>query len=200
MKKTERDKYLTEVEFKTLLETARSNETAYMLFFLQGNLGLRIGEVIRLRYVDINFRERYINIPTLKQNIKPGVVNGTIKTGQLPKTYISTPVNDSVLKKVHAYVKTNKLRGWLFPDGKAHIPDWKAKRMFKLSAHAAKLNPLYSTHALRHFKGIETYKKFKDIRAVMAILRHKRIDTSVRYTIMDVDAKRSLTDAMDTVE
>lgn len=201
LKKTEREKYINKEEFIALLKAAKKDSRSYMLFFLAGNLGMRIGEAVRLRKLDISFKEKYISVPTLKREGKKGVNLGSIQVGNLPKTYVDVPVGDNILEKIQEFIKLNNIKKWLFAEKSgAHIPEWKAKRLFKRYARKAKLNAAYSVHSLRHYKGIEVYKKFKDIRAVQLVLRHRNINSSVVYTTMDMEAKRNITEQLEVVE
>ncbi|MFH1398987.1 MAG: tyrosine-type recombinase/integrase [Candidatus Woesearchaeota archaeon] len=209
-KKAEREKYIILEEFKALLLAARDNDRDYMMLYLTGNLGLRVGELIRLRRQDFHYKEKYISIPTLKQETKVGSSKGTIKQGELPKKYIDIPLDEGMTEKIKEYIINHRIMGWLFLDNekvrgaarakRSHVPDWKAKRIFKKYARKAKLNPHYSIHSLRHFKGIETYKQFKDIRAVMVMLRHRSPRSSYVYTTMDLEGKRTLIKDMKVIE
>lgn len=209
-KKLEREKYIILEEFKTLLQASKVSDRDYMMLYIAGNLGLRVGELIRLRKQDFHYKEKYISIPTLKQETKVGAPKGTIKQGELPKKYIDIPLDEGMVEKIKEYIINCEIIGWLFPDNekikratkarRSHVPDWKAKRIFKKYARKAQLNPHYSIHSLRHFKGIETYKQLKDIRAVIIILRHRNPRSSYGYTTMDLEGKRTLMKDIKVIE
>ena len=203
--KTARDKYLSKEEFSSLLKaTTASRVNAdywWLIFFLMGNLGLRGGEAVRLRVEHIDTKNCAIRVPTLKQEGKKGEKKGSIKRGQMPVTLIDTPVSQIVMDKVTNYIKSNNRRGWIFPEKDGlHLSEDKMRKAFKFFAHKAKLNPIYSPHSLRHCKGIQTYRKLKDIRAVQAMLRHRNINSTVVYTHLDLDAKRELSDNLEVME
>lgn len=199
--KTGKQKYLNAAEYGALLGAAKAQED-YMLLYLLGNLGLRVSEGIRLRVEDIDKLNRSIRVPTLKQGKVKGIQRGRIARGALPSTYIDLPINESTISKINAYLKARKIKsGWLFPcpDGK-HTPDWKAKKIFKACAAAAGLDPIYSVHSLRHYRGVALYSSLKDIRAVQVLLRHRNIASTTIYTEMDLDAKRAMVEGMTPVE
>jgi integrase len=200
-KPSKREKYIEPGEFRKLLEHA-SNEKWYMLLYITGNLGLRVGEAVRLRREDFHFKDGFVNVPTLKQGGHKGEkAKGKIQRGQLPDVYDAITAPESFLNRVSIYFENYKIKTWIFIEkDKLHIPEWKAQRIFKAVAKNAGLNPRYSIHALRHCRGIAVYKAYKDIRAVQALLRHRNINSSVVYTEMDLDAKRELTDNMEVVE
>lgn len=201
MRKTEKQKYLTEVEYQAFLNAINS-EYLYTLFFLMGNLGLRVGEAIRLRVCDINFEKKYMTIPTLKQEGGKGMAKGSIKQGELPKTYIDIPIGDEVAKVLRTYLEKQTYKGqeWLFLYNGSHLPRWLAQRKFKKYAKKAGLDKVLSVHSLRHYKGVSSYKFFKDIRAVQLLLRHRNINSTYVYTSMDLDAKRELVDKLKTIK
>lgn len=166
-----------------------------------GNLGLRIGEVVRLQVKHIDRQNKAIKVPTLKQEGKKGINHGRIKRGDIPKTLIEIPISDIMLKNIMDYVKDHKRTSWIFPysDG-LPIPEWLVRRTFKKAVKKANLNPIYSPHSLRHCRGVKAYKQVKDIRAVQALLRHKNINSTVVYTHLDLDTKREITDKLEDVE
>ncbi len=203
--KTARDKYLTTEEFAALLQAVKGNAYWYMLFYLQGNLGLRVGEVVRLRTEHLDTANCSIKIPTLKQEGHKGIHKGSISRNVIPKTLIDMPVSEVMMEKITSYLTDHRYKykgkGWLFPykDG-GHVPEYFVRRAFKSAIRHAKLSPIYSPHSLRHCKGIQAYRKLKDIRAVQALLRHRNISSTVTYTHLDLEAKRELTNELDVIE
>lgn len=200
IKKTDKQKYLTKEQFSRFLEDIK-NPYFYTLFYVIGNYGLRVGEAIRLRIQDIDFNNKYIKIPTLKQDKN----KGSLEYGKLPETYIDMPLDKKTAFLLSNFVKIVKMpKGdWLFPykanyyKGKnklAHIPKWLVQRKFKHYAKQAGLDSAYSVHSLRHYKGISIYKNLKDIRAVQLLLRHKNINSTVIYTTMSLEDKREMFD------
>lgn len=164
------------------------------MLYLLGNLGLRVGEGIRLRVTDVDFVNKCLHTPTLKQGKQKGVVKGSLPDGQLPETYIDLPLDDLTIKMLKHYIKTYAPKNWLFPWKGSHLPQRKARGLFKHYAATARLDPCYSVHSLRHFKGVVAYAALGDIRAVQLLLRHKSIASTQCYTEMSLDAKRKLSE------
>jgi integrase len=199
MTKTLRQKYLTEEEYAKFMD-AIDNAQDYVFFLLCGNLGLRVGEAIRLRLQDLDFTNGYIRVPTLKQERQKNIVKGTIKRGQLPKTYIDLPLKDDMAKVLKKYIEVYKIKDWLFPhDDGLHMHKFKAQRLFKKYAKIAELDTVYSVHSLRHFKGVQTYETLEDIYAVKEMLRHKVIGSSQVYTHMSINKKKDIVNRMETI-
>ena len=200
-KKTSRQKYLTEDEYKRLLGVIR-NERDYVLFFLCGNLGLRVGELVRLRVSDIMKDEKgyYLKIPTLKRGVVKGKVKGTIQRGELPKTYEDIPLSSDlapIREILNKYILKYKIKSWIFPYRGLHLPEYTVARYFKSYVRKAGLDPRYSIHALRHFKGFCTYKQTVDLKSVQILLRHRDIKTSSIYADANLDSKRKIVEGLE---
>jgi len=193
-KKSLKRKHITEEEFKKLLETTDKIRD-YILLFICGNFGLRVGELVRLRASDIvnENNNYYLRVPTLKRNIKKGIIKGSIKRGHLPETYEEIPFpSEKVLDLVKKYIEKYKIKDWLFPWKGSHLPEYTARRIFKRCARKIGLNPEYSIHSLRHFKGYQIYKSKTDLKAVQTILRHKSIRTTEVYAEADLETKKKI--------
>jgi len=193
-KKSLTRKHITEEEFSKLLDVTK-NDRDYMLLFICGNFGLRVGELVRLRVSDIVMEDNnyYLRIPTLKRNIRKGIVKGSIKRGQLPETYEDIPFPSmEILNFIKKYIDKYKLENWFFPWKDSHLPEYTACRIFKRYAKKIKLNPEYSIHCLRHFKGYQIYKSKTDLKAVQTILRHKSIRTTEVYAEADLETKKKI--------
>jgi len=200
-RKTSRQKYLTEDEYKRLLGAIR-NERDYVLFFLCGNLGLRVGELVRLRISDIMKDEKgfYLKIPTLKRGSKKGVRRNRLERGELPKAYEDIPISQSSVDLIFRYIKKYKVKNWLFPYESLHIPEYTVARYFKTYTRKAGLDSGYSIHALRHFRGIHIYKYKGDLKAVQTLLRHKHLETTSIYADMDLDSKRRVIENIEDIK
>ncbi|MCL6542068.1 MAG: site-specific integrase [Roseiflexus sp.] len=202
-KKTLKRKHINEQEFRNLLKAAgRSSIRDYILLFICGNFGLRVGELVRLRVSDIieTDKGKCLMVPTLKRNVKRGVVKGRIKRGELPESYEEIPFPSSeVYDLVKKYIIKFKLKNWLFPYKDSHLPEYTASRIFKKYAKQIGLNPEYGIHCLRHFKGYQIYKTKVDLKAVQTILRHKSIKTSEVYAEADFETKKKILEGIEVI-
>lgn len=61
--------------------------------------------------------------------------------------------------------------------------------IFNTHLLAANLDPRYSTHCLRHRRGVQIYSQFHDLVAVKTALRHKNIKTAQVYANIDEETK-----------
>jgi integrase len=201
-RKTSRQKYLTEEEYKRFLDSIRGDRD-YLLFLLCGNLGLRVGELVRLRVADLiqeDTQEFYLHAPTLKRGSKKGVRTGSLKRGCLPKAYEDLPISKDVVDLVLKYINKHKIKDWLFPYKDSHIPEYSVARYFKFYAKKAGLDSSYSIHALRHFRGFQIYKYRGDLKAVQALLRHKSIKTTSIYAELNLGSKRRVVEGIKTIK
>jgi len=172
-------KFLEPEEFKRLLDTAKKvNIRDYVLFLLAGNLGLRVGEVVRLRKSDFDFGAKTVMAPTLKQKTK-----GPLGKEELPVVYIELPsvhiINNEVFKK---YFNKVSGYGWLFEGKKGpryKISENSVQKIFKKYVKALGID--VSFHSLRHFRGDSIYKKTFDLMAVKTSLRHRSMKYASTY-------------------
>lgn len=173
----EKKKFLEPEEFKRLLDVAKKvNIRDYVLFLLAGNLGLRVGEVVRLRKSDFDFGTKTVMAPTLKQKTK-----GPLGKEELPVVYIELPgihiMNNEVFKKYFKVLGS----GWLFKGKRSssRISENSVQKIFKKYVKALKIE--VSFHSLRHFRGDSIYKKTFDLMAVKTSLRHKSMKYASTY-------------------
>lgn len=171
--KSERDKFLTDVEFKKLLVVAERDERAFVLFYAGGVLGLRVSEAINLsRTCFKRLGAGLVDVPTLKQKghpVKPVAVDK--QTRELFAEYLA---------------KMPRAQFFLF-EGRDQDPiDRKtAHRLFKFYAGLAGLSGAYSFHALRHYRGCKMWKATKDLKFCQSQLRHSQMSTTEKYVHLD---------------
>lgn len=189
--KLTRDKYLTEDEFKRLLACARDRRHKNAvrdraILAVAGLCGLRSKEVISIRHADcrkLNAEVPLLDIWTAKR-----------RSQQRHPDEVAVPRTAA-----HA------LRQWLKRCGskKAPLPYERVfalttsqlRRCFAYYRDRAGLNRHYSFHALRHFRGVQLYKRFKDPQLVKESLRHRRLSsTEVYIHAVDVLRKQRATD------
>jgi len=172
----EKKKFLDKEEFKKLLDLTklrrRCGNRDYVLFLIAGNLGLRVGEVVRLRKQDFNFEKKTVAVPTLKQRSK-----GPLGKDALPEIYIELPadhiLNNEIFKEYFQRVRDV----WLFGGRRIYrrLSENAAQKIFMKYMRKLGLNSTF--HSLRHFRGDSVYKSSFDLKAVQTTLRH----TSVKY-------------------
>ena len=167
----------------TLLETPdrttqKGRRDAAFLELLYGS-GLRVTEVSRLRWSDIDLNR--------------GIVRVKGKGGKERLVPLATPTKETLL----ALLPQNttpilRPRGFLFPGTKGE-PIGRATlwRRTKIHAKAAHLATLPSPHWLRHSFATHLLDKGADIRTIQEMLGHARLSTTQIYTQVATDRLRT---------
>lgn len=145
--KAPRDRYLDGEEFRALLRGARDQRNArladrdHFLLWLTGRMGVRVGELVRLRAGAFHFRpggRSFARTPTLKKRPPPGA--------PLPERDVD--IDDHDAERIRRFIVTLKPEDRLFP-----ISERAAFNVFAKAARRAGLRPELSIHALRHYRG-----------------------------------------------
>ena len=175
--KSERERFLSQQEFEKLLLAADElgGDYAFMLVYAGGALGLRIGEAVSLSRANFKrLRENLVEVATLKRRGHP-----------VEEVAIDDESRDLFADYLAA------LKGhWLFPSTDSqrpggHVSLRHANRLFKRVVLAAGLNPKFSFHALRHYRGLRLWQSTKDMKFVQLQLRHASMRHTPRYVHMD---------------
>jgi integrase len=175
--KSERERFLSQPEFEKLLLAADDlgDDYAFMLVYAGGALGLRIGEAVALSRDNFKrLRENLVSVATLKRRGHP---------------VEDVALDDESRELFQEYLTA--LRGrWLFPSTDSqrrggHISLRQANRLFKRVVLAAGLNPKFSYHALRHYRGLRLWQSTRDMKFVQLQLRHASMRHTPRYVHMD---------------
>jgi len=208
--KTDRDKFLTAEETEQLLQCVRKRGSRrdFVLCLLGLNLGLRVGELVRLRVADLDRQERLVHVPTLKRltdqektaKRKAQESGATwskprLKRGDLPTLYLDIPLLDEVFADIGKYIKEAGIKGWIFPSPKddGHLSTRQAERIFKHWARETGLRPQVSIHVFRHTRGTDLYEKGIDTLGIAWFLRHESEATTLRYKHLSPKKKAEMT-------
>ncbi len=170
--KLKREKYLLEDEYKRLLYAARTrphkNAKRDLALLATGGLGgLRAIEIVGFRHGDTDrLDEKVLRVRTAKRR-------------KVQYDDVAAPPNlVAVLKAYIRSLPAAQRQPWerVFP-----LTTRQAGRIFKIHARIAGLNPRYSIHSLRHFRGIMAYQKEKDINFAKESLRHASLASTQTY-------------------
>lgn len=94
----EPEKFLTHVEFNTLLKAAQDDRELCILFLLAG-VGLRVSEMTQIMAEDVDFGKGYLHVPALNAKFKK------------PRTVVLLPkVTEAITRQL-----AGRSKGWLFP-------------------------------------------------------------------------------------
>lgn len=151
---------------------------------------LRAGDLVRLRVSDV--------APGGVVRVRSTVIQQ--KTGRRPVPFeITEPTRDSLVPWL-------KLRGrraddWLFPSrsrGGCHISTRQYARLVARWIRMIDLEPAaYGTHSLRRSKVALVYRKTGNLRACQLLLRHRNLESTVRYLGIEVDDALALAEQIE---
>ena len=166
--KLEREKYVTLEELLAILNAAKTRKNKdgrpykhamrdFTFLVVCAGAGLRVGEAILLRPMHFNAETRTVRVPTLKRKGHP---------------LLEVPLSKRAAKALSRYIRKKRIghRERIFP-----FTDRQGQRIFKTYARMAGLNPKYSSHALRHFRGMTLYDQTKDLYGLQKLLGHSSV-------------------------
>lgn len=156
----------------------------YAMILCMLDLGLRAGEVLGLRLKDIDWKARRLNVQFTK----------TGRGRQLP-----LPTN--VQKALRDYIRTGRPQNTSFDHAFLRHP---RRQGYPLSRSALKamVRRAYShcgfpsswsgTHRLRHTFASRLHQRGVDMKPIADLLGHRRFDSTILYTQVDLKALRKL--------
>jgi integrase len=169
-------RYLTAEECQTLLDACPSI-TLRQAISLAINTGMRRGEILHLKWDNINLREGYIEI--LEQK------NG--ERSIIPLNATAIEILRTIPRRLDSdYVFTGKIAGEPFCD---------LKRQFGKAIIKAKLQGV-TFHILRHTCASHLVMAGVDLVTVREIMRHKSIEMTLRYAHLSTSHKKAAVDAL----
>lgn len=129
--------------------------------------GLRVSEIVRLKVVDIDSLRMVIRIEQGK--------------GRSDRYVMLAP---DLLEMLRQWWRKTRPTGWLFPGREPGQPitTRQLDRICKKAAEAAGLGKRVSMHMLRHSFATHLLENKTDVRVIQALLGHKKLDTTSRYT------------------
>ena len=164
----------SEEDFWKVFNLAEGQDKTMLLTFL--HLGIRKGELFRMKVEDINFENGTVNIWTSKRE------NGNKEFDVLPltnelKTAIKYWLDTRRPKSEYVFVNTSDtefaLKYWGEPfKYRQHFMEKLCKR--------AKVKP-FGFHAIRHLTATILFRAGQPLSVIQAILRHKSPNTTARY-------------------
>ena len=174
--------HLTNSETAVLLDGIQE-EWFHDLVIFTLNTGMRRGEIINLRWVDVDLEHRLIRIVNQEHFTVKGGRGRTI------------PMNDTVYTilqnrlSIGSYVFTNQAGGKLYDNYIQH--------RFKKYIRRLGLNPNLHFHHLRHTFATSLVKQGVPIYEVQHLLGHANVTTTQIYSHMSVEDLRSAVGVLD---
>ena len=129
--------------------------------------GLRVSEIVRLKVADIDSARMLIRVQQGK--------------GRTDRYVMLAP---DLLRLLRQWWRASRPKGWLFPGREPGQPitTRQLDRICKSAAETAGLYKRVSMHTLRHSFATHLLENDTDIRVIQALLGHKKLDTTSRYT------------------
>lgn len=176
--------YLTEAETELLLQSAKG--MWHDLILLAVRTGLRFGELIALKYEDIDFKSQTI---TIRRNMVRGI-EGSPKNNRIR----TVPLTKSVIEMLYKKSSTNE---YIFrvSEGKPLYYTLCLKQLHKI-CRLAGLRKI-SWHVLRHTFASHLAAKGISIFAIKELLGHSDIKMTMRYSHVNLPILRSAIDVLE---
>jgi integrase len=166
--------HLTIDEVERLIEAAKTNRYGHrdaLMVLLAFRHGLRAGEVVDLRWDQIDFKTGTLHVRRFK--------NG------LPSSH---PLTGRELRALRRHRRESDKSPFIFVSERgAPLSAPGFSRMVERAAVSAKLGIKAHAHMLRHACGYKLANDGHDTRALQAYLGHRNIQNTTRYTALAQD-------------
>lgn len=151
------------------------------ILFLTYSSGLRVGEVVRLRFQDIDIERKTI----------------FIKQGKGKKDRY-TLLSDAALAVIQHYIRKDRPKIWLFPgQTSGHLTERTVQKVFEQALNAAKIKKKVSVHSLRHSFATHLLEGGTDLRYIQELMGHQSVRTTEIYTHVSVKDIRRIQSPLD---
>jgi site-specific recombinase XerD len=146
--------------------------------------GLRLGEVVHLKLSDIDSERMVLRVDQGK--------------GKKDRNVMLSP---ALLETLRAYWKQTRPRVWLFPGkgGKRPLCETVIQRAFTQAKREARIGKAVSFHSLRHSFATQLLESGVNVRTIQALLGHRSLGTTQRYTHVAGDYLRATRSPLDTL-
>jgi integrase/recombinase XerD len=174
---------LTESEVSRLLKAVDNPKHRCILTIIY-SAGLRLGEVTHLKLTDLQFEHHRIFIRDAK--------------GKKDRCTILAQRAEKCLRE---YIALYQPVHWLFegPDGGPYS-DRSVQSIFTAAKERSKINPLATTHTLRHSFATHLLEKGLDLRNIQELLGHESSKTTEIYTHITQKSWAKIKSPLDDLE
>ena len=157
---------LSRNEIKKIIEVTK-NLKHKLLISLTYSAGLRVSEVVKLKYTDLDFERNVIFVRQSK--------------GKKDRIAI---FSKSIKSMVSEYIKKYRPTIWLFEgwSSETHLSIRSAQKIFEKSKQLAFIKKEVSIHCLRHSFATHLLEKGVEIRYIQKLLGHSNLKTTEIYT------------------
>jgi site-specific recombinase XerD len=164
--------------------TKERNPSHRLLLMMVYSSGIRVSEVVRLKWEDIDISRKII----------------TVRSGKGRKDRC-TILADSVISALKTYHLNKDNSRWVFPGLKENQPlsIRSAQRIFEKALKRTGVQVSASIHTLRHAFATHLLENGTDIRYIQELLGHSSIKTTSRYTHIARRGILKITSPLDTL-
>ncbi|WP_209451980.1 tyrosine-type recombinase/integrase [Leptospira ryugenii] len=180
---------LSESEVLALCQVLK-NPKHRLLLQLAYSSGLRVSEVVQLRFSQIDFDRKVIRIKQAKGKKD--------RVGLLANSLSQDLSQYKNLLRMYEQLQSSRIRtakerpaDWIFPGqkGTQHLSIRTAERIFEIAKERCGITKPVSFHSLRHAFATHLLEQGTDVRVIQALLGHESLRTTQIYTKV---AKRQL--------
>ena len=194
--------FYTRDELNKYLDTVKLQGTPkqYALFRLMAYTGARIGEILALKWSDINFDDETLDINKTLETTNKGLIVGSTKTKAGNRV---VPLDKNTIQVMRNWKKQQSMDNSklgiiaLNPDGLIFLSKKGSfiynQTVFNWNYKFSKLSglPRIKLHAFRHTHGTLLYEATKDLKAVQERLGHSDIKTTGNIYVHETESKKS---------
>jgi integrase len=175
-----RVRFLSDAERKALLNVCRESEwpRLYLMVLMAITTGARQGELLRLRWRDIRFKEKRAYVVRTK-NGEPRVL----------------PLVSSVIEELKALPRPLDSGELIFPSGREPGKPFEFRKHWVEARDTAKLQN-FRFHDLRHTCASYLAQNGATLLEIADVLGHKQLEVTKRYAHLCVDHKQKLVDRL----
>lgn len=174
---------LTQTEVLTLLRAAPRLADKLLLGLMYAS-GLRVSEVVRLRWEDVDLERGTLRVVDAK--------------GAKDRYVVFPHVMKAILEQLSELADG---RGWVFPspEGIRHLSPRTAQRSMQRALELAGLNKRVTCHSLRHAYATHLLEGGTDVRVIQRLLGHARLETTTLYTHVAQPKTATVQSPLDTI-
>lgn len=172
---------LTVEEVRRILDAA-SNIKHRALLYLTYSSGLRVSEVVRLKWRDMDRERKTLHIRQAK--------------GRKDRV---TLLSDKAMVILMKYFHEHRPGEWIFlgANGQGHLTERSAQKIFEKAKASSKTNKQVSIHSLRHSFATHLLEAGTDLRYIQELLGHQSPKTTQIYTHVSIKDIRRIQSPLD---
>ena len=146
--------------------------------------GLRVSEIVNLKWEDIYFEEQKIHVKNAKG-----------------KKDRMVALSEGILELLRKYYSVYKPKDWLF-EGQygGQYSARSIQAVFQKAKIRARVSPNVSFHSLRHSYATHLHERGTDIKLIQELLGHSDIKTTLRYTHVSNRALEGISSPFDDLK